>query len=186
MSDAPLYIPFPRRLYDDLVRHARVDPAELAERQVRAWAERALIEDAAAFHDVEHARAFAEKHFPERAREVGRRAPAPFAVDPTEMKPLLWREIAVPHGAAVRMRANGGWAEAEVRNGLIADEEGAVSPNQWARKIANGAKRNAWRDLWFRSPSEERWTRARDLRVEALGVMRPGGTPFDDLEQPLE
>ena len=95
---------------------------------------------------------FAELYFPEVAAEWLKEDVEAHTSRRKEAQPLVWKEITVQHGSAVRMPYGGKHHYAEIKNGRIVDESGSYSPSEWASKVAGGTSRNAWRDLWFKEP----------------------------------
>lgn len=164
MSDEYIYIPFSKKFYNDIVRcsNGQLDPADLAEEQVWNLIERNL--DGLA-HDwfgdklIDLVRA----HFPQYLKELEAELAEGGNVENSDA-PLVWKELSLPPGTEVRMQYAGSHHFARVKAGKIEDAEGRYSPSEWASKIANGTSRNAWRDLWFKRPTESTWIPAESLR----------------------
>lgn len=169
MPEDLIYVPFPRGLYDDIVRFSdgRLRPESLAVSQVEAWVASSVefdfgddwgsrIKDVAAKYAPHvHAKWQAENAAAsEQARE--------------EALPLVWKEVTIAAGSDVRMAYGGKHHYAKVKGGKIVDDDGAYSPSEWASKIAGGTSRNAWRDLWFKQPLKQ-WTPAQRLRGRTNG-----------------
>ena len=110
---------------------------------------------------------FAELYFPEVAAEWLKEDVEAHTSRRKEAQPLVWKEITVQHGSAVRMPYGGKHHYAEIKNGRIVDESGSYSPSEWASKVAGGTSRNAWRDLWFKEPMAKAWVPAQLLREQA-------------------
>jgi len=169
-------IPFPKELYDDLVRlsDGRIDPVWLAETQVLAWIERGLwVDDPAQVDDYiyepfqERIYDLAEKYAPhsfEQWRKIG-------VEEVTRSRPLVWKYITIPAGSEVRMLYKGEQNYARVEDGAIVDKDGRFSPSEWASKIADGTSRNAWRDLSFKKPGNMHWEPATTLKKEFLAAV---------------
>ncbi|WP_371039469.1 hypothetical protein [Rhodosalinus sp. FB01] len=179
MAKDDIHIPFNRKLYNDIVRcsNGRLDPAELAEDQVRDLIERNL--DSLAhewFGDqlVDLVRA----HFPHYLTQLEAEL---CAGDPSKKTniPLIWKELTVPSGTEVRMQYAGSHHFARVKDGKIEDADGRFSPSEWASKIANGTSRNAWRDLWFKKPTESAWVPAELLRSQSRGRLSNLGSSLE-------
>lgn len=170
MSDPVIYIPFPRTLYDDIVRfsNGRLRPDSLAADQVETWIANSVEFD---LGDVwgERLEEVAERYAPhiyqkwqseDAARSKG------------DSRPLVWKEVTIPAGSDVRMAYGDGHRYAKVRGGKIVDDDGSYSPSEWASKVARGTSRNAWRDLWFKEPISKNWVPAQLLRNQARGGER--------------
>lgn len=170
-----LLIPFPRSLYDDIVRFSdgRLDPVLIASNRVESWVENSVdpivgdpevwgdrIEEVVARYAPDQA-----VHWETLRRESG--------VTPTA--PLIWKQIVVPHGSDVRMEYKGALHFAKVANGKIVDDGKGFSPNQWASKVADDTSRDAWRDIWFREPHSSQWVAAYVLRERVRESRRGGG-----------
>jgi hypothetical protein len=166
-------IPFPKQLYDDLVRlsDGRIDPVWLAETQVLSWIERGLwVDDPAKVDD------FIYEPFQDRVYELAERyAPHAFAQwqksgveEASRSLPLVWKYISIPAGSEVRMLYKGQQHYARVENGAIVDPDGRYSPSEWASKVAEGTSRNAWRDLSFKLPGNSHWESAKLLKQKFL------------------
>ena len=176
MTDPIMMIPMRQSLCIDLIRYSDgyftpEQIGDLAEEQILG-----LLE--AAFDDLgprwfgERAVEFAEDHLPHIAEEWLKQDADALASHQKESKPLVWKEVTVPHGAGVRMHYGAEDHYAEVKNGRIVDETGRYSPSEWASKIAGGTSRNAWRDLWFKEPLARTWVPAQLLRDQAYSELR--------------
>lgn len=163
-----LYVPFPRELYEDIIRFSdgKLDPAAMAAEQLENLIERTI-------DDVDW--------WGDRWEEVAERyAPAAYdrwadmvtASEPTKTEaasrpkrvPLVWKMVTVPAGAEVRMNYGGSEHLAKIAHGKIVDLDEEFSPSEWASKVAGGTSRSAWRDLWFRFPGEKDFVAALVLR----------------------
>jgi hypothetical protein len=78
-----------------------------------------------------------------------------------------WKSLFLPEGTLVRFDYRRETYQAEVRGNNIIYQGRAYSPRQLLLHIT-GTVRNAWRELWLRSPGDARWhladTRRRILR----------------------
>jgi hypothetical protein len=175
-----IYVPFNRKLYDDLVRFSdgAIDPASLAVEQVENWIERGFgfglgVEDW--FENLFGDRLYdlAEKYAPGWVDEIQNREREDYEAYMAGRRPLVWKEVTVPGGSEVRMIYRGQQHYAVVKNGRIVDEDGEFSPSSWAAKITNTA-RNAWRDLWFKVPGAADWVPAEMLRQRARRALQNG------------
>lgn len=170
MPESVIYIPFPRALYDDIVRFSdgRIRPESLATDQVEAWIAKSVEFD---FGDVwgERIEDVAEKYAPQTYEKWQAEDVARFGETRSESRPLVWKEITIPAGSDVRMAYGADHRYAKVRGGKIVDDDGSYSPSEWASKVARGTSRNAWRDLWFKEPLSKSWVPAQLLRNQARG-----------------
>ncbi|MBK8456555.1 MAG: hypothetical protein IPL47_05070 [Phyllobacteriaceae bacterium] len=171
MTGMVLHIPFPKSLYDDIVRFSdgKLNPAVLAENLIVAWIERDL-EFGEGDYWGERIEEVAEVYAPHLInRWESERASS---VTQTMPRPLIWKKVEVPSGSEVRMAYDGMHHYAEVRDGKIVENGNRYTPSEWASKVANGTSRNAWRDLWFRKPLSKNWDLADDLRKRAAGELK--------------
>lgn len=162
-----IYIPFPRKLYDDIVRFSdgTLRPEALAANQVEAWVANSIEFDYGEWGD--RAEEVAEIYAPdvyERWRTEDKDASERSKL---ENRPLVWKSVVVDSGSDVRMSYGGDHHYAKVKGGKIVDKDGSYSPSEWASKIADGTSRNAWRDLWFKEPFGKTWVPAQLLRDQA-------------------
>lgn len=174
MPKSEIYIPFPRTLYDDIIRFSegRLDPVNLASEQVFDLLERNLGDLTDQWFG-DNLYEFARRHFPDYAAEIKKAQKTVKANDP-----LIWKEITIPHGSQVRMFYKDKNYFAKVENGKIVDPDGAFSPSKWVNKIANNTARNAWRDIWFKSTLEKEWYPATLLRQHAKEVAKEKSSNF--------
>lgn len=178
-----VFVPFPKPLYDDLIRFSdgRCDPAALAASQVEAWISLNFTMSAHTdrwndehFADLfdERAREFAEKYAAWVIAEWDQRDREKSAARLAGRKPLVWKQITVPAGSEVRMSYGGTTHYATIRDGKIEDADGRYSPSEWASKVAEGTSRNAWRDLWFKVPGARDWVPAQLVRERTRDAYR--------------
>ncbi|MCW5696765.1 MAG: hypothetical protein KIS96_08530 [Bauldia sp.] len=178
--DTTLHIPFPRDLYDDIIRFSdgRLDPVRLAEEQVRQFVAR-TVQSSPELWGEAHLRDVAVKYAPDalvqpEAETRGMEESATQGL--TDAVPLVWKGVTIPAGSEVRMSYGRGDHFGRVVSGRIMDRDGAFSPSEWASKVAGGTSRNAWRDLWFRLPGATNWLPATMLREKAKAeFVRAGG-----------
>ncbi|MBI1218424.1 MAG: hypothetical protein GC186_07730 [Rhodobacteraceae bacterium] len=168
MSNDVLYVPFPRDLYDDIVRFSdgRLNPVILALEQLDAAIQRGadtFVHDWFEDRTIE----FLSAQYPEILEEWKKDADKEKAAKMAAHAPLIWKEVSIPAGSEVRMLYDGRLHFGSVKEGKICDESGSFSPSEWASKVASGTSRNAWRDLWFKFPRESEWVSALMLRERA-------------------
>lgn len=179
-----VYVPFPRELYNDLVRFSdgRIDPAEWAADRLEAWIEHNFssltnglgwASDSFMANFEDRIEEFAEKYYPAALTYWANELDRDLEANQAKRRPLIWKEITVPASSEVRMTYGGSPHYGLIYNGKIKDSDGEFSPSEWASKIAGGTSRNAWRDIWFKTPTKPTWTPATVLREEAL-VSRKG------------
>lgn len=178
MSDT-IYVPFPRKLYDDLIRFSdgKCDPVEWAVSRLEDWIERNFSSECSglgwandhfmAMFD-ERMEDFAAEFYPEVLDYWERQDEAAAQARREGSRPLVWKYVTVPSGSDVRMTYGGTQHYAKVIDGAIKDDSGTYTPSEYASKVAGGTSRNAWRDLWFRLPGESRWQPATLLRENFL------------------
>lgn len=168
MTDT-IFIPFPKELYDDLVRFSdgKFDVAWYAEHRVRDWIDLNLnldMQDGFYEEFGERIEEMAEKYAPDSAM-LAQWAEGNAAM--SKRRPLVWKEVTVPEGSEVRMSYGGKHHYARIQSEAIFDGDIYYSPNEWTLKIT-GTSRNAWRDLWFKKPGAgSRWESALVLRQKA-------------------
>ena len=171
MSEKVMWIPMEQALCVDLIRFGGYAPdtiGELAEQQILDFLERSFDHNGPALFG-DHALDFAERHLPDVADEWRSRN---VVADVRKRRPMVWKEVTVENGSEVRMRYDGAYHYALVEDGSIVDEDGSFSPSEWASKIAGGTSRNAWRDLWFKTPRSTEWVPAHLLRAHARSALR--------------
>ena len=75
-----------------------------------------------------------------------------------------WSLVFLPNGTKVRMSYGNQDSYAEIRHGRLCYGEEAMSPSQFASRVANNTSRNAWRDLYIKFPGEGSWKLVDNLR----------------------
>lgn len=175
MTKEIVFIPFDKELYDDLVRFSDggLDVSAWAEEQIMDCLERNLGDLTSRLFGARSID-FYRKYYPDYAKEAEARLRQAEVLDLEELlvKPLVWKEITVKSGTKVRMQYGGTHHFAVVRDGKIEDGSGAYSPSQWAKHIANGTSRNAWRDIEFRQEESTHWVPAEVLRDKVRHASR--------------
>lgn len=177
-----VYVPFPKTLYDDLVRFSdgRCNPIEWAVDRLEDWIDRNFQSEMmgmgwASDHFMglfaDRIEDFAEEYAPGLLEHWAK-------LDEHQMKerlsarnPLIWKGVEVAPGSDVRMSYGGIQHYAKIQDGKIADADGEYSPSEWASKVAAGTSRNAWRDLWFKAPGERNWIPALALKERFLNSL---------------
>ena len=180
-----IYIPFDKKLYDDLVRFSdgAIDPASLAVEQIENWIERGFsyglgVEDWFAKLFGDRLYEVGEEYAPHYIDEIQKREREDYEAYVASRRPLVWKSVTVPGGSEVRMLYRGQQHYAVVKNGHIVDEDGEFSPSSWTYKITRTA-RNAWRDLWFKVPGSKDWVPAEVLRQRARRALQDGEESSD-------
>jgi len=169
MPTSSIYIPFPKELYDDLVRFSDggLDVTAFAEEQIMDFLERNL---GGTTNRLFGARSidFYRKYFPDYVEEVEERLRIAEELDLAELleRPMKWKELTLPSGTKTRMQYGGQHHFAVVRDGRLEDESGRYSPSEWARKVAANTSRNAWRDIEIKEPGSAIWEPAHSLRAQ--------------------
>jgi hypothetical protein len=109
---------------------------------------------------------FYKKYFPDYAAEVEGRLREAEELGLAELleQPMKWKELTLPSGTKARMQYGGRHHFAVVREGKLEDESGRYSPSEWARNVAAGTSRNAWRDIEVKEPGSTIWLPAQFLR----------------------
>lgn len=173
-----IYLPFNKRLYDDVVRFSdgQCDLLWVMEDQFHDFIRRTADDycHGVIGDDPVRLRQFLAIYHPDivarwEAEEASNRTND--AVSDERWSPLVWKEVEVPAGSEVRMQYGGAYHSAKIIGGKIVDRDGQFSPSEWASKVAGGTNRNAWRDLYFRFPGKQEWAAAstlRDLRRQEL------------------
>lgn len=182
MTEEMVFIPFKKSLYDDLVRFSdgKADPAYLATQQIENWIDLNFSMPPNVFSDYfeqlfrDRLFEFAEEYAPHWAEQMAKRGDALIEELLESRTPLAWKEITVPAGSEVRMIYRGRHFYGKVWNGQIVDDDGEFSPSSWVFKNTH-TSRNAWRDLWFKSPGSTEWVPAEMLRQRARKALHEGG-----------
>jgi hypothetical protein len=179
MPEALIYIPFPRALYDDIVRFSdgSLNPAAMAESQVQSWVENSLEFGSDDHWVPERLEELAEKYAPHLLKRWQKEDADHLRQRSTENRPLVWKEVTIASGSEVRMSYDGKHHYATVKAGHIVDDGKTYSPSEWASKIAADTSRNAWRDLWFKGPLSKTWVPAQMLRDQAQEAITRTGRP---------
>lgn len=167
-----IYVAFPRKLYDDIVRFSdgRIDPIAIAQDQLLEL----MRHGADSFlHDWfgDRTEEFLAAHFPDILEDWAKKDADRLAAKLAAISPLVWKEVSIPAGSDVRMQYDGTHHYGKVKEGRIADQDGLFTPSEWASKVAAGTSRNAWRDLWFKFPGNSGWVSAMSLREQARKII---------------
>ena len=168
MTDEKILIPMNLRFCIDLIRFS---DGQLTPEKIGKLAEQQILGLFEADFDT-----FGPAYLGERADEFGEVYGLELSIGDPEKparNPLIWKNIAFPHGSEVRMSYSGDVHFAKVVNGFIEDTGNKYSPSEWASKVARGTSRNAWRDLWFKKPHSSKWLPAHLIR-EAHNATRGG------------
>jgi len=80
-----------------------------------------------------------------------------------------WKQVFLPHGTKIRMKYKGTMHYAAIDGDEFVYQDQPMSPSEFAKQVASGIPRNAWRDLEVRKPSDTEWHSADVLRAEATG-----------------
>ncbi len=75
-----------------------------------------------------------------------------------------WAPIFLPNGTLIRMEYKKEVTMAAVKHNKIYCGVNSYSPSEFARAIAMGTSRNAWRDLMLKRPGDTDWCLADELR----------------------
>ncbi len=75
-----------------------------------------------------------------------------------------WAPLFLPNGTSICMEYKKEKHYATVKFGKIDFNGESYSPSEFARVVANGTNRNAWRDLLIKKPGDEQWMLADHLR----------------------
>lgn len=177
MTDV-IFVPFPKDLYDDLIRfsNGRINPVDWAVERLEAWIEQNFssetmgmgwANDSFMENFEPRIEEFAEKYYPLALTYWAEQADKDMESYLAKRKPLVWKEITIPASSDVRMSYGGTSHYATIHDGKIKDGDGEFSPSEWSSKVADGTSRNAWRDLWFKFPSKKDWVPAELIRQQA-------------------
>lgn len=177
MTDV-IFVPFPKELYDDLIRFSdgRVNPVDWAVERLEAWIETNFSSETMGMgwaNDTfmenfePRIEEFAEKYYPPALTYWAKQEDKDIESYLATRKPLVWKEITIPASSDVRMLYGGTSHYATIHDGKIKDADGQFSPSEWARKVADDTSRNAWRDLWFKVPGKKEWVPAELIRQQA-------------------
>jgi hypothetical protein len=180
MPSGTIYIPFDQELYDDIIRFSdgTIDPVGRVDHELRSFLETSVEFDPQVWGDrlydvaAKYRSDLLERWRQEDAEGLREREEA--------SRPLVWKGVTIANGAEVRMSYGDKHHFAVVRGGHIVDDGKSYSPSEWARKIAAGTSRNAWRDLWFREPPSKTWVPASWMRQQARQELAKIGGGSDD------
>jgi hypothetical protein len=170
-----VYLPFPKQLYDDLIRFSdgRCDPMYWAVDRLEQWIESNFYSEcngngwrSDSFMDQfsDRIEDFAEEYYPWALAHWEKQGERHIAERRESRRPLVWKAVTIAAESEVRMSYGGLEHYAKVKDGKIKDGDGEFSPSEWASKVAGETSRNAWRDLWFKAPEETTWVPAMLLR----------------------
>ena len=81
-------------------------------------------------------------------------------------KGFLWANVFMPNATRLRMVYENKIHYAAVKYGKVIYENESYSPSGMVRKIANGAERYAWKDLFIQLYGSDMWERAQDIRYD--------------------
>lgn len=181
-----IYLPFPKRLYDDVVRfsNGHCDLVNLAIDQFHDFIRRTADDNAHGLmgNRLDEFLAIYHPDILARWQMDDAEAEAKKAERAERLSPLVWKGVAIPAGSEVRMQYGGAYHMAKIARGKIIDMDGEFSPSEWASKIAGGTSRNAWRDLYFRSPGKPEWVAATTLRdLHHLEMQKYAGMSIDEM-----
>ena len=172
--DDVIYLPFNKRLYDDVVRFSdgHCDLVWTMEDQFHDFIRRTADDYCFGVmgDDPARLRKFLEIYHPDIVARWDKEDTSTEEDDRAlseKWSPLVWKEVEVAAGSEVRMQYAGAYHTARVAKGKVIDSDGQFSPSEWASKVAAGTNRNAWRDLYFRLPGKADWVSATALREEA-------------------
>lgn len=84
-------------------------------------------------------------------------------------KGYQWQNIYMPNGTQLKMTYKSQQFFAEVKHGQIWFLDEPCSPSEFAYRVANNTRRNAWRDIWLRFPGSKQWEFADKLRKVKAG-----------------
>jgi hypothetical protein len=76
-----------------------------------------------------------------------------------------WNPLFLPNGTSIYMIYKGEKSLAKVKFGKIHFNDETYSPSEFARTIAQGTSRNAWRDLYIKRPKDTEYALAYSLRI---------------------
>ena len=75
-----------------------------------------------------------------------------------------WKPLFLPPGTKVRMTYKGGTFHVAVDGDDFIYDGKKMSPSEFAKTVAAGTARNAWRDLWLKRPTDRDFRLADDVR----------------------
>ncbi|ASP98430.1 hypothetical protein CN065_14155 [Sinorhizobium meliloti] len=78
---------------------------------------------------------------------------------------LAWSPLFLVNGTQLRMSYGQRTYHARIRFDQVQyGEEQFPTMSQWVRKVANGTSRNAWHDVWFKTPDSDAFQYADAMR----------------------
>lgn len=77
-----------------------------------------------------------------------------------------WKNLLLPNKSQIKMNYKGLAKYAGIRHGKLLYDGKPYSPSEFARVIAGGTSRNAWRDLWIKRPTDKDWVLADTARKQ--------------------
>jgi hypothetical protein len=92
-------------------------------------------------------------------------------------------QLFLPHGTELRMRYKGTYHYAKVEGDDIRYNDQRLSPASLVEAIT-GTARNAWKDLWIKTPGNREWQRADDRRREMQEFVDDLSRYFDNTSSP--
>lgn len=177
-----VYVPFPRKLYNDLIRFSdgRCNPVEWAVDRLEDWIDWNFQSEKtgmgwASDHFMglfaDRIEDFAEEYCPSLLEHWAKLDEHKSHERLSDRIPLIWKGVVIAPGSDVRMSYGGTHHYAKIQGGKISDADGRYSPSEWASKVAAGTSRSAWRDLWFKAPGETNWVPAMVLKERFLKAL---------------
>ena len=150
-----IYVPLPVELYAELIRRSgRSNVSIYIENQVRDFLD--VTEGDPMIWSAE----YREKHADELDHQFQERFGS-------ATRGYQWQSVFLPNGTKVRMQYRGSDTYGEIRHQKLFLENDAVSPSEFASRVANNTSRNAWRDIYVQFPGDADWKFADGLRRAA-------------------
>ena len=147
-----VFVPLHVELYAELVRRSgKADVSRFIDHSVESFLER--TEGDPQIWSAEYIEKLAEEEDVATREKYG---------DPS--RGYQWGRVFLPNGTQIRMTYAGQNFYAEVRHATFCHGKESVSPSQFASRIANNTRRNAWRDLYIRFQGQASWKLADSLR----------------------
>lgn len=153
MSEAQVFIPFPARLYAEFVLRAgpEVKVAGIVESVIGDFLDRTRFDDD--IWTADYIARATEETAPETIEQVGH-----------PQRGYQWQAVFLPNGTELRITYKGRQHHAQIKHEKLIYDNVALSPSEYASRVAGNTNRNAWRDIWLRLPNSHAWTFANDLR----------------------